>query len=140
MFFVTWYNSLVNFTSVDGWAKTAVFCMVVALLLTLIFLFAPQIWARKASFYSAIVLLVVFVVSNIFAFQQKCKLENSKSAIVTATTVSVKNTPAKSGADVFVIHEGTSVEITDRAMKEWRGIKLADGREGWLLVSQIEEI
>lgn len=140
MFFVTWYNSLVNFTSVDGWAKTAVFCMIMALLLTLVFLFAPQIWARKTSFYSAIALLAVFVVSNIFAFQQKCKLENSKSAIVTAATVTVKNTPAKSGTDVFVIHEGTRVEITDRAMKEWRGIKLADGREGWLLVSQIEEI
>lgn len=140
MFFVTWYNSLVNFTSVDGWAKTAVFCMIMALLFTLVFLFAPQIWARKTSFYSAIVLLAVFVVSNIFAFQQKCKLENSKSAIVTATTVSVKNTPAKSGTDVFVIHEGTRVEITDRAMKDWRGIKLADGREGWLLKNQIEEI
>ena len=140
MFFVTWYNSLVNFTSVDRWANTAIVSIVMALLLILVFLFAPQMWARKSGFYGSAVFLLLFVFANLFAFQQKHELETKQGAIVIAPTVNVKKTPAASGTDVFVIHEGTRVDITDRGMKQWRGIKLADGREGWLKTSQIEEI
>lgn len=140
MFFVTWYNSLVNFTSVDRWANTAIVSIVMALLLILVFLFAPQMWARKSGFYGSAVFLLLFAFANLFAFQQKHELETKQGAIVIAPTVNVKKTPAASGTDVFVIHEGTRVDITDRGMKQWRGIKLADGREGWLKTSQIEEI
>ena len=140
MFFVTWYNSLVNFTSVDRWANTAIVSIVMALLLILVFLFAPQMWARKSGFYGAAVFLLLFAFANLFAFQQKHELETKQGAIVIAPIVNVKKTPAASGTDVFVIHEGTRVDITDRGMKQWRGIKLADGREGWLKTSQIEEI
>lgn len=140
MFFVTWYNSLVNFTSVDRWANTAIVFIVMALLLILVFLFAPQMWARKSGFYGSAVFLLLFAFANLFAFQQKHELETKQGAIVIAPTVNVKKTPAASGTDVFVIHEGTRVDITDRGMKQWRGIKLADGREGWLKTSQIEEI
>lgn len=140
MFFVTWYHSLVNFTSVDRWAKTAIVSIVMALLLILVFLFAPQMWARKSGFYGSAVFLLLFAFANLFAFQQKHELETKQGAIVIAPTVNVKKTPAASGTDVFVIHEGTRVDITDRGMKQWRGVKLADGREGWLKTSQIEEI
>ena len=140
MFFVTWYNSLVNFTSVDRWANTAIVSIVMALLLILVFLFAPQMWARKSGFYGSAVFLLLFAFANLFAFQQKHELETKQGAIVIAPTVNVKKTPAASGTDVFVIHEGTRVDITDRGMKQWRGIKLADGREGWLKTSQIAEI
>ena len=140
MFFVTWYNSLVNFTSVDRWANTAIVSIVMALLLILVFLFAPQMWARKSGFYGSAVFLLLFAFANLFAFQQKHELETKQGAIVIAPTVNVKKTPAVSGTDVFVIHEGTRVDITDRGMKQWRGVKLADGREGWLKTSQIEEI
>lgn len=140
MFFVTWYHSLVNFTSVDRWANTAIFSIVMALLLILVFLFAPQMWARKSGFYGSAAFLLLFAFANLFAFQQKHELETKQGAIVIAPTVNVKKTPAASGTDVFVIHEGTRVDITDRGMKQWRGIKLADGREGWLKTSQIEEI
>lgn len=140
MFFVTWYNSLVNFTRVDRWANTAIVSIVMALLLILVFLFAPQMWARKSGFYGSAVFLLLFAFANLFAFQQKHELETKQGAIVIAPTVNVKKTPAASGTDIFVIHEGTRVDITDRGMKQWRGIKLADGREGWLKTSQIEEI
>ena len=140
MFFVTWYHSLVNFTSVDHWANTAIVSIVMALLLILVFLFAPQMWARKSGFYGSAAFLLLFAFANLFAFQQKHELETKQGAIVIAPTVNVKKTPAASGTDVFVIHEGTRVDITDRGMKQWRGIKLADGREGWLKTSQIEEI
>ena len=140
MFFVTWYHSLVNFTSVDNWATVAIVSIILVLALLLVYLFVPVMWMKKAGFFGAFVFLVLFLLSNLFAYQQKEELENRKGAIVIAPSVSVKKTPVKSGADQFVIHEGTRVNITDKSIKEWRGIRLDDGREGWIQTKQIEEI
>ena len=46
----------------------------------------------------------------------------------------------RSRADLFLLHEGTRVDITDKAMKGWREIKVGDGREGWIETKAIEEI
>ena len=95
---------------------------------------------RKLGFFGSAAFFVIFILSNLFAYQQKMVLENRSGAIVIAPTVNVKKTPSKGGTDDFVIHEGTRVDIIDKSMQEWRGVHLADGREGWILTNQIEEI
>ncbi len=140
MFFVTWYRSLVNLASVDGWARTALIALALAIILALVYLFSERIWLRKIGFFGAIFLIAVFVLSNIFAHQQKELLVNRKGAIVTAPAVTVKSTPDKKGTDLFILHEGTKVTITDASMKEWKGVRLADGKEGWIETKQIELI
>ncbi len=140
MFFVTWYQSLVNFTSVDNWAVMAIASIVLVLLLVLMFLFGPNVMLRKIGFYGGCLFFVLFVFCNFFAYQQKYNLQNRTAAIVIAPSVTVKKTPANGSSDVFVIHEGAKVDITDKGLKDWRGIRLADGREGWLQTRQIEEI
>lgn len=140
MFFVTVYKSMVNFTSVDHWAVTAIVSLAVALLLLLLYLFGSKLVLRKIGFFGAAILLVVFLLSNLFAWQQKKSFEDNSGAIVTAPTVSVKKIPADNSDDSFVIHEGTKVYIIDRSMKNWRQIRLDDGREGWMRVGTIEEI
>lgn len=140
MFFVTWYHSLVNFTSVDNWAVMAIASIVLVLLLVLMFLFGPNVLLRKIGFYGGCLFFALFVFCNFFAYQQKYNLQNRTAAIVIAPSVTVKKTPANGSSDVFVIHEGTKVDITDKGLKDWRGIRLADGREGWLQTRQIEEI
>lgn len=140
MFFVTWYHSLVNMASVDQWAVLAVISIIVALVFVLLYLFAPRIILRKIGFYGASVLILLFIFSNLFAYQQKQNIENRVGAIVIASSVTVKDTPSMTSKDKFVLHEGTRVDMTDKSMKGWRGIKLSDGREGWLQTNQIEEI
>lgn len=140
MFFVAWYKSVVNFTSVDNWAKCCIVAIVMALVAVLVYLFVPQMALRKLGFFSGIFFFLLFLLSNLFAYQQRQILENSSGAIVISPTVNVKKTPAKSSADEFVIHEGTRVDITDKTMNSWRGIRLADGREGWVESQQLEEI
>jgi tetratricopeptide (TPR) repeat protein len=140
MFFVTWYRSLVNLASVDGWANTALLSLAFAIVLALFYLFSNRIWLRKVGFFGAFFALVIFVLSNIFAHQQKDLLIHRRGAIVTAPAITVKSTPAKQGTDLFILHEGTKVTITDASMKEWREIRLADGKEGWIETRQIEMI
>ena len=139
-FFVAWYGSLVNSLNIDGWACLAVVSFVAALLMVLLFLLGRRVWLRKTGFYVAILSLLLFVCSNVFAWQQKQAFERRDKAVVTAPTITVKSTPADSSSDAFVIHEGTSVTITDRTMKDWLAIRLANGKEGWLKRSQVEVI
>ena len=140
MFFVTWYHSLVNLTSVDGWARTALVSLALAIVLALLYLFASPIWQRKLGFFGAFVLLVVFAVANFMAYTQKQGYIHRNGAIIMAPAATVKSTPAKQGTDLFILHEGTKAEITDATMKEWKRIKVADGKEGWIETSQIEII
>ena len=140
MFFVTWYHMLVNFTSVDGWARMALCALAVAIFLALLYLFASPVWMRKAGFFGALAMLLLFVVANIFAYAQKQGFVRRSGAIIMAPAVTVKSTPAKQGTDLFILHEGTRVEITDGTMRQWKRIRLADGKEGWIETSQMEII
>ena len=140
MFFVTWYHSLVNFTSVDGWARLALITLALAIVLVLVYLFTEPVWLRKAGFFGAFALLAVFVVANIFAYAQKQSFVERSGAIIMAPAATVKSTPAKQGTDLFLLHEGTRVDITDGSMRQWKRIRVADGKEGWIETSQIEVI
>ena len=140
MFFITWYYALVNLMSVDAWARVALISLTLVIMLLLVYLFASRLWLRKIGFFGGILLLAVFVLSNIFAWQQKQNLLFRKGAIVTAPSVTVKSTPAKNGTDLFILHEGTKVNITDGSMRGWLEIRIADGKEGWIERNKLEEI
>lgn len=140
MFFVTWYRTLVNLMSVDGWARTALISLALAVALMLVYLFSGRIWLRKAGFFGGLLLMVVFIVGNIFAWQQKKELVFRKGAVVIAPSVTVKSTPAANGSDLFILHEGTKVTITDGSMQGWKEIRIADGKEGWIESKKIEII
>jgi tetratricopeptide (TPR) repeat protein len=140
MFFVTWYRAMVNMMSVDGWARTALFAMGLTIILLLVYLFADRLWLRKAGFFGGVALLILFVMSNLFAWQQKQDLINRKGAIIFAPSVTVKSTPAANGTDLFILHEGTKVVIIDGSMKDWKEIRLADGKEGWIESKKIRII
>ncbi|MBQ6193933.1 MAG: BatD family protein [Prevotella sp.] len=140
MFFFSWGRSLVNLMSVDGWATLSIVSIALALVLLLVYLFSSATALRKVGFFGGILLIILFVLSNIFAYKQRSMLENRKGAIVISPSLTIKKTPSAGSSDVSVIHEGTRVDITDDTMRDWKAVKLADGREGWVPASQIEKI
>ncbi len=140
MFFVTWYRSLVRLMSVDAWGRTAIISLITAMLLVLVYLFAQRIWLRKVGFFGGVLFLVVFLASNVFGFQQKQSLVHRTGAIIVRSAVSVKSTPSKNGTDLFILHEGTRVNVVDDSMRGWREIRVDDGKSGWVEVKEIEII
>ena len=140
MFFVTWYRSLVRLMSVDAWARTAIVALLSAMLLILVYLFAQRIWLRKVGFFGGVLFFVVFLAANIFGFQLQQSLLHRTGAIIIRSAVPVKSTPSQNGTDLFILHEGTRVNIIDDTMKGWREIRVADGKSGWVEVKDIEVI
>lgn len=138
--FTTWYRSLVNLTNADTWAFISIGSIVLTFILMLVYLFAPHTGLRKTGFFSGMFFLMVFGLSTLFAWSQKKALDAHCGAIIMAPSVNVKKTPVETGEDAFILHEGTRVDVTDHSLKSWRGIRLSDGREGWMPAAQLEMI
>lgn len=131
---------MVDWFGADQWAKAAVICFALFVVALLLYFFMDKLWVRKSGFGVAVCSLLLAVLFHIFAYQQEQKLLHRVQAIVMSPSLSVKSTPSDSGTDIFVLHEGTKVQITDDTMKEWKEIKLADGKVGWVPVNTIERI
>lgn len=139
-FAVTWYRSFVNQMSVDGWAYASLLMLALTIVLALLYLFASPVWLRKVGFFGGLLTLLFFLMTNLFAWQQKQTLTHRDGAIVTGSAVPVKSTPSVSGTDLFILHEGTKVFVTDDSMDDWREIRMSDGKIGWVETNQIEII
>ena len=79
-------------------------------------------------------------VSLWFSLWQRSDYLRADTAIVMRPVSAVKSAPSsESSTDLFVLHEGTKVTILDE-VGQWRNISLADGRQGWMLSSDMEVI
>ena len=140
IFFVSWTKSLINSMSVDSWAVCGVVCFILLIVSLYLFIFSKQIVLKKAGFISGIVFLAVTILANVFANQQKDELTNRNSAIVINPSVTVRSTPSESGTSLFILHKGHKVGVKDGSMKDWKEIRLEDGKVGWVPASAIEII
>ena len=126
--------------SSDGWAALALVLFAAALALMLLFLLGRSSTLRRTGFFAGIVMLLLVFLSAGFSFWQKADYKAADSAIVTRAVSAVKSSPGSDSAtNLFVLHEGTKVRILD-SVGEWDNIELADGRQGWLLASDVEVI
>lgn len=140
VFFVGWTKTLINSMSVNAWGVCGIICFILLIVALYLFIFSKQIVVKKVGFISGIVLLIVVIAANVFAGQQEDRLMNRDSAIVMNPSVTVRSTPNEGGTSLFVLHEGRKVNIKDNSMKEWKEIRLEDGKVGWVPASAIEVI
>ncbi len=140
MFFVSWYRWLTNIMSLQQWAVTCIILFLLALVSLSVFFFSRRYSMRKFGFYLTFVFIFLTILGNVCAFQQRSYLRNRNAAIIVSPAVTVKSTPSDSGNDLFVLHEGTKVNISDNEMKEWCEVKVADGKMGWIQKKDLEII
>lgn len=140
IFFVSWTEALINSMSVDAWATCGVICFILLIVSLYFFIFSKQIILKKLGFIGGLLFLIIAILANVFATNQKDGLLNRDSAIVMNPSVTVRSTPNESGTSLFILHEGSKVNIKDDSMKEWKEIRLEDGKVGWVPASSIEVI
>jgi tetratricopeptide (TPR) repeat protein len=140
IFLVTWMKNLTDLMSEKGWAKMGITTFILMLSMLALYFFSKKIALKKIGFISAVCLLFICVLANIFASSQKNKAESHGEAIIMAPSVTVKSTPNDGGTNLFILHEGHKVTIKDNTMREWKEIQLEDGNVGWVPTSVIEII
>lgn len=140
LFFVTAYRRLVLALSARSWALCGWITFALMLVGFGIYLFVPRVVLQKTAFTVAILSLLVCIVANVAAFNQRSQILERSGAVIMSPSAVIKSTPSASGTDLFILHEGTHVEITDNTMRDWVEIRMADGKAGWLERSTIEVI
>ncbi|WP_336616508.1 tetratricopeptide repeat protein [Bacteroides acidifaciens] len=140
IFFVSWTKSLINSMSVDAWATWGIISFILLIVALYFFIFSKRITWKKAGFISGIIFLIITICANLFASEQKEHLINRNEAIIMNPSITVRSTPSENGTSLFILHEGRKVSIKDNSMKEWKEIRLEDGKVGWIPASAIEVI
>jgi tetratricopeptide (TPR) repeat protein len=139
-FFLTaWFHSVENLMSTDAWSKFGIVCFILLIGGLFLFFFSRKILIKKAGFYAAVCLLVGVIFGNIFAYNQKKSLTNRDSAIIFVPTTTIKSSPADSGTDLFILHEGAKVKLKNK-IGNWNEIETADGNVGWIKNEEIAVI
>ncbi|MGP1420670.1 MAG: tetratricopeptide repeat protein [Tannerella sp.] len=138
-FLVKWFRSIRNLLSVDVWASMGIACFILFIGCLILFFFSKWMRLKKIGFYAGIFLLLTVVLANIFAWSQKKALITRDTAIIFASTITIKSSPDTSGTDLFVLHEGTKVQIKS-TLGEWYEIRLEDGKEGWIPQKELKRI
>lgn len=125
--------------SYNQWAIVAIVFSFLTCILFLLFYFAFSSSIKRVFFGLSILSFLFLIISFAITYNQFSFDKNNKEAIVFVEETSVKNAPTMNSEEVFILHEGTKVIVLD-ALDNWKKIKLADGKLGWILSKEIKEI
>jgi tetratricopeptide (TPR) repeat protein len=135
-FLSEWYHDFQNSLTTNQWSAVGITCFVLLVGCLFLFVFSRKITLKKIGFYAGLAFLIFCLVANIFASQQKKKLTDRNTAIIFSPTTTIKSAPDVSGTDLFILHEGTKVNVTNQLGK-WKEIETPDGNVGWIPDSEI---
>ena len=126
----TFVKRVQNLLSSDAWTWLSVLLFAVMLLLLICYRFADRSRVKKLSFALSIGVALMFVVSLVFAINLRNRALSYDYGIITQPVCNVKSAPNNGGGNLFVLHEGTKIEILEQ-VGGWSKIEIADGRQGW---------
>ncbi len=139
MFFIRWHVGLYNMFSVDNWAKISLVLFAVFALFSLFYFLGKSVFMRKTGFYFGLIFLFLSVAGLFLTYKKHTSQIEQAQAIVFMPSVTVKSSPNANGVDLFVIHEGTKLQVIDK-VGQWCEIKIANGSIGWIEINTIQLI
>lgn len=134
-----WMRTVRNVMSCTVWSILSLAMFALVLIFAVLFFLASRIAWRKVGFYGAMCSLLLFVATTSFALSSRNDMLSHEEAVVMASAISVKSSPDSSATDLFVLHEGTKVKVLSQ-VDEWCEVVIADGKKGWTLMRNIENI
>lgn len=139
LFLSEWKNGLLELMSERAWGITCICLVCLSLLLISQYIVSTGKTIKQISFYTGSILMIISI-CTFFISKHKYQKENfGKEAIITAASVTVTGSPTDKGTRLFLLHEGTKVEILEQS-SGWSEIKIANGNTGWLKDDQLEKI
>ena len=138
-FLARWWKAFMLSFSIGTLSVMSIVFILLGSAALILYFFADSVILKKASFYTSLLLFFIFVLTFFIANRQTFYLERHHQAIVFTSSVSVKNEPVDKSNTLFVIHDGTKVNILE-SNNGWTKIGLPNGNEGWIKASDAKEI
>ena len=139
MFYKRWWNYFYNAYSEDTWTLLSLVSWIVLLFFIGMFLITKTRSLKKLAFYLGILFLLITIGTFGLSSQKYYYTKENKEAVIFTPTITAKSSPTPSSVDLFVIHEGTKVQIMDE-LQGWVKIKLRNGSIGWLPGESVKRI
>lgn len=139
IFITRWWNALSQSLTSNGWAIFSIVCSALIFILLAVILLVKNQLTKSITLIVTIICAIILIFSVIFSSKEKNRYMKEPEAIVMDLVLNVKSSPDSKSGDLFVIHEGLKVAITDR-VNEWVEIRLPNGDKGWVKAQSVEEI
>ncbi|EDP96689.1 tetratricopeptide repeat protein [Kordia algicida OT-1] len=123
----------------NEWAWIAVFCGFLCVISFLLYQFAYETLKKRIYFLISFLAFLFIIGTVAIAYQQYGKAQKDRPAIVFAKETTVKSEPNLRSDEVFVLHEGTKVQVLD-TVDNWKKIQLIDGKIGWIISEDVNEL
>jgi tetratricopeptide (TPR) repeat protein len=139
LFYRRWLSLLINQFSTDAWAKAGIGFLIVSIFLGVLYIASRVLILRKIGFWTGFSSFLLSVIFLLFALGSYTSIKSDQSAIIVNPTVTIKSSPDEKSTDIFVLHEGSKVQLIDH-IGNWFEIRIANGSVGWVLQSNFEKI
>jgi tetratricopeptide (TPR) repeat protein len=137
--FSKFVKTFTNLLSFDAWAKISVGLVILFVILFLSYYFSYTSFKKRLAFVGSLAAVVLACSALSLAFHKYNLDKNDKPAIVFAKESQIKSEPNLRSTEAFKLHEGTKVQILD-TVNNWKKIKLADGKTGWIVSDDIKAL
>ena len=121
------------------WAIIAVSLAFLFAFLFLLYHFSYSTSKKRIYFITSIMSASFVALSLFFALKNHHYVTTTKHAIIFAPQTQVKSAPTKNSEVNFELHEGSKVQILED-LDNWRKIKIADGKTGWINEEDLKEL
>ncbi|MEG2820972.1 MAG: hypothetical protein RR868_09515, partial [Muribaculaceae bacterium] len=139
-----------SWQSSNGWAVIAIISFILFLLAGMLYIFSTSILFRKIGFFGGVILVIFVIISNIFAFRMRNKIEDKNSAIITTQSVTLSTSPRipkDKSEEAFILNEGTKIMILDSVVntldkkaERWYDVKADNAHRAWINAKNVEVI
>ena len=129
--FLRWWKQLISSKSINFWGTLSLITFFTFLFLFGLFLLSGIYRVKRLAFWFSLATFMISIISYSFGSSLKSKLLHHNSAVITDRSVRVKASPSETGTELFIVHEGVTVQLTDK-LGDWVYVSLPDGNKGWV--------
>ncbi len=123
----------------ETWSRVAVGFAFIFAILFLLYHFSYSTGKKRIYFITSILSVIFVTTSLFFAYRNMHHVNTNIEAIIFSPAADVKSAPTNSSDVYFELHEGTKVLILE-SLDNWKKIKIADGKMGWINTEALKEI
>lgn len=132
-------NNYIQKLSYKQWSMLAIVCSFLAAICFLLFYISSISNRKRLYFLLSMLSFILLAITLSIAYDQHAKSKKIKTAIIFSSKISVNNSPTLNSEEIFILHEGTKISILD-SVDNWKKIKLADGKVGWISADALKEL
>lgn len=137
--FAAAYKTLTLTFHFDQWATIGVVLMLLFSLLYIFFYFSTRPRSKRFLFIGSLLALFLSLFAVTMAFMAYRDYESQQPAIIFADEIDILSEPNPNGSTVFQLHAGTKVNVLEQ-LKQWKKIRLADGKTGWVPAEALRQL